>query len=161
MANHLITFFFIPAKVIASVPMEETSDKQGIEEEKGIVVKDIVEEGELVKENEEKTKEMDVVEVKPDRSPDSRSPQSDAPSGSRLVFLSPFLKMICECHGVFKVFHFVFCEINLTRTFYRLGVSNIDIKIYLLKGFLISSIYIFSYSLLSYNLYAVHFAVLC
>lgn len=66
-----------------AVEKPQNSDKQGIEEEKGIVVKDIVEEGELVKENEEKTKEMDVVEVKADRSPDSRSPQSDAPSGSR------------------------------------------------------------------------------
>ena len=34
--------------------MEENLDKQGIKEEKGIVSKDIVEEGELVKENEEK-----------------------------------------------------------------------------------------------------------
>ena len=51
--------------------MKETLDKQGIEEEKGIVVKDIVEEGKLVKENEEKTKEMDLVEVKGHRSPDS------------------------------------------------------------------------------------------
>ena len=34
--------------------MKETLDKEGIEEEKGIVVKDIVEKGELVKENEEK-----------------------------------------------------------------------------------------------------------
>ena len=36
--------------------MEEILDKEGIEEEKGIVVKYIVEEGELVKENEEKNK---------------------------------------------------------------------------------------------------------
>ena len=42
-------------KLIA-LPMKETLDKQGIEEEKGIVVKDIVEEAELVKEIEEKTK---------------------------------------------------------------------------------------------------------
>ena len=32
--------------------MKKTLDKKGIEEEKGIVVKYIVEEGELVKENE-------------------------------------------------------------------------------------------------------------
>ena len=51
--------------------MKETLDKQGIEEEKGIVVKDIVEECELVKENEKKTKEMYVVEVKAHRSRDS------------------------------------------------------------------------------------------
>ena len=37
------------AKLIA-LPMKETLDKQGIEEKKGIVVEDIVEEGELVKE---------------------------------------------------------------------------------------------------------------
>ena len=73
MENHLTTFFFIPTKLIA-LPMKETLDKQGIAEEKGIVVKDIVEEGELVKENEENTKEMDVVEVKAHRSPDYRSP---------------------------------------------------------------------------------------
>ena len=36
--------------------MEETLDKEGIDEEKGIVLKYIVEEGELVKDNEEKTK---------------------------------------------------------------------------------------------------------
>ena len=88
--------------------MKETLDKQGIEEEKGIVVKDIMEEGKLVKENEEKTKEMDVVEVKAYRSPDSRSPQSDAPRSSRSVFLSPFIEMICEFHGsVMNVYHFV------------------------------------------------------
>ena len=57
-------------KLIA-LPLKENLDKQGIEEEKVTVVKDIVEEGELVKENEEKTKEMDVVEVKAHRSPDS------------------------------------------------------------------------------------------
>ena len=51
--------------------MKETLDKKGIEEEKGIVVKDIVEEGKLVKENEERTKEMDVFEVKAHMSPDS------------------------------------------------------------------------------------------
>ena len=49
--------------------MKETLDKEGIEEEKGILVKYIMEVGELVKENEEKTKEMDLVEVKAHRSP--------------------------------------------------------------------------------------------
>ena len=49
--------------------MKETLDKQGIEEEKGIVVKYFVEEGELVKDNEENTKKMDVVELKAHRSP--------------------------------------------------------------------------------------------
>ena len=44
---------FFPSKLIA-LPMKETLDKQGMEEEKWIVVKDIAEEGELVKENEEK-----------------------------------------------------------------------------------------------------------
>ena len=68
-----------------------------------------MEECELVKENEEKTKEMDVVEVKAHMILDSRSPQSDAPSSSRSVFLSPFIEMICECHGsVIKVYNFVF-----------------------------------------------------
>ena len=56
---------------VPTLPMEETLDKEGIEEEKGIVVKDIVEEGKLVKENEEKTKDMDLVEVKAQRSPNS------------------------------------------------------------------------------------------
>ena len=70
MENHITTFFLIPAKLI-SLPMKETLYKQGIEEEKVIVVKYIVEEGELVKENEEKTKEMDFVEVKAHRSLDS------------------------------------------------------------------------------------------
>ena len=65
--------------------MEETLDKHDIEEEKGIVVKDIVEEGKLVKENEEKTKEMDVFEVKAQRSLNSQSPRSDSPSSSRPV----------------------------------------------------------------------------
>ena len=51
--------------------MEETLGKQGIEEEKVIVVKDIMEEVKLVKENEQKSKEMDVVEFKAHRSPDS------------------------------------------------------------------------------------------
>ena len=41
--------------------MKETLDKQAIEEEKGIV-----EEGELVKENEEKTKEMAYVPLDED-----------------------------------------------------------------------------------------------
>ena len=89
--------------------MEENLDKKGIEEEKGIVIKYIVEEGKLVKEKEEKTKEMDVVEVKAHKSPDSRSPQSDSPSSSRSFFLSPFIEMICECHGsVIKDYHFVY-----------------------------------------------------
>ena len=67
-----------------------------------------MEEGELVKENEEKTKEMDVVEVKEHRSLDSRSPQSDSPSNSRSFFLSPFIEMICQCHGsAIKVYNFV------------------------------------------------------
>ena len=52
------------------------------------MVKYSVEEGELVKENEEKTKQMDVVEVKAHKSPDSRSPQSDSPSIYRSAFLS-------------------------------------------------------------------------
>ena len=61
-----------------------------------------------MKENEEKTKEMDVVQVKAYRSPYSRSPQSDAPSSSRSVFISPFIEMICECHeSVIKVYDFV------------------------------------------------------
>ena len=61
-----------------------------------------------MKENEGKTKEMDVVEVKAHMILDSRSPQSDAPSSSRSVFLSPFIEMICECHGsVIKDYYFV------------------------------------------------------
>ena len=61
-----------------------------------------------MKGNEEKNEEIDVVEVKEHRSPDSRSPQSDAPSSSRSVFVFPFIEMICECHGsVIKVHHFV------------------------------------------------------
>ena len=45
MTHHLITvFFFSPTKLIALL-MEETLDKEGIEEEKGIVVKYILEEG--------------------------------------------------------------------------------------------------------------------
>ena len=72
------------------------------------MVKYIVEEGELVKENEEKTKEMDVVEVNAHMSPDSRSPQSDAPRSSRSVFISPFIEMIREFHGsIIKVYNFV------------------------------------------------------
>ena len=56
MTHHLITVFFSsPTKLIALL-MEETLDKEGIEEEKGIVVKYILEEGELLKENKEKTK---------------------------------------------------------------------------------------------------------
>ena len=58
------------AKLIA-LPMKETLDKEGINEDKGIVFKYIVEEGELVKENEEKTKEMDVVEFQAHMSPNS------------------------------------------------------------------------------------------
>ena len=117
------------ATKLIALPMKETLDKQGIEEEKGILVKDIVEEGELVKENEEKTKEMDVVEVKAHRSPDSRSPQSDAPSSSRSVFLFPFIEMICEYHGsVIKAYHFV---------------SDIILAFF--------SIYIIPYSLVLYN----------
>ena len=109
--------------------MKETLDKQGIKEDKGIVVKYIVEEGELVKDNEEKTKEMDVVEVKAHTSPDSQSPQSDAPISSRSIFLSRFIEMIYECHGsVIKVYNFVY-----------------DI---ILEFF---SIYIISYSLVLYN----------
>ena len=61
------------AKLIA-LPMKETLDKQGIEEEKGHMVKDIVKECEIVKENEEKNKEMDVVEFKAHRSPYYLSP---------------------------------------------------------------------------------------
>ena len=38
--------------------MKETLDKKGIEEEKGNMVKDILKEGELVKENEEKKRWM-------------------------------------------------------------------------------------------------------
>ena len=51
--------------------MKETLDKEGIDEDKGIVFKYIVEEGELVKQKEEKSKEMDVIEVKAHRSPSS------------------------------------------------------------------------------------------
>ena len=72
---------------------------------------------------------MDVVEDKAHRSPNSRSPRSDAPSSSRAVFLSPFIEMIYECHGsVIKVYNFVY-----------------DI---ILEFF---SIYIISYSLVLYN----------
>ena len=60
-----------------------------------------------MKENEEKTKYIDVVEVKAHRSPDSQSPWSDARSSSRSVFLSHFIEMICQFHGsVIKVYDF-------------------------------------------------------
>ena len=109
--------------------MKENSDKKGIEEEKGIVVKDIVEEGQLIKENEEKTKEMDVVEVKAHMSSYSRSPQSDVTRTSRSIFRSSFIEMICDCHGsVIKVYHFVY---DIILTFF--------------------SIYLISYSLVLYN----------
>ena len=58
----------LSATKLIVLQIKETLDK------KGNVVKYIVEEGELVKENEKKTKEMDVVEVRAHRSPYSRSP---------------------------------------------------------------------------------------
>lgn len=70
-------------KFLPSLPADETLDKQVVEE-KSVVVKDVLEEeGELFKENQEKIKGMDAVEVKANSSPGSRSPQSDAPSRSR------------------------------------------------------------------------------
>ena len=92
------------------------------------MVKDIAEEGELVKENEEKTKEMDVFEFKAHRSLDSRSPQSDALSSSRSVFLFPFIEMICECHGsVIKVYHFVS---DIILAFFSLFIISYSLVLY-------------------------------
>ena len=92
------------------------------------MVKYIVEEGELVKENEEKTNDTDVVDFKAHMSPDSRSPQSDAPSSYRSVFLSPFIEMICECHGsVIKVYHFVY---DIILAFFNIYIISYNLVLY-------------------------------
>ncbi|KAH9298183.1 hypothetical protein KI387_029865, partial [Taxus chinensis] len=70
-------------KHLPTLPNDATLDKQVVEE-MAVVVKDVIkEEGELCKENQEKVKVTDVVEVKANRSLGSRTPQSDAPSRSR------------------------------------------------------------------------------